>query len=123
MESYILLGLAVVSNAVGNIFMKLSSEQFSESLKEVLINPWVIFQNGLWFLGIACFGLTLVVYTKVLSQMNLSVAYPIMTSLGFVIVVMFSVLYLGERLAWWQWLGLLCVMIGVFLLSQGNSHG
>lgn len=112
-----LLFLALSSNAAANIFMKLGSQQFSQGLKMLFQKPLIFFSNGYFFAGIFCFGLALLLYTQVLARMNLSIAYPIMTSVGFVIVVGFSVVYLGEVLFWWQWLGILLILTGVVLLS------
>lgn len=116
----VLLFLALVSNAVANIFIKLGSEQFSNGLRQLFQEPWLVFSNYYFFGGVFFFALALVLYAQVLAKMSLSVAYPIMTSLGFVIVVGFSVLVLHETLQWWQWVGLLSVLFGVVLLSQGS---
>ena len=102
---YWLLAAALVCNAVANIFIKLGSEQFSNGLRVLFQHPWQMFSNGYFFAGLLFFALALVLYAQVLAKMNLSIAYPIMTSLGFVIVVGFSVLALKEQLFWWQWLG------------------
>lgn len=122
MDSYFILGLAIVCNAVGNILIKLSSEQFAVAIMDFVQKPWLIFYNVQLCVGIFFFVLALGLYTKVLSEMNLSIAYPIMTSLGFVIVVAFSVFSLGERFEWWQCIGLVLIIGGVYLLSQTGSH-
>jgi len=46
-------------------------------------------------------------YGYVLTKMNLSIAYPIMTSMGFMIVVLASWLFLGERITLIQTIGFL----------------
>jgi multidrug transporter EmrE-like cation transporter len=115
--TYLLLFLALSSNAVANIFMKLGSEQFAAGLKLLFTKPMVFFSNGYFFAGLFFFGIALFLYAQVLARMSLSIAYPIMTTLGFVIVVGFSVLFLKEQLMWWQWLGMVLVLAGVILLS------
>jgi len=118
---YWLLLAALTSNAVANILIKLGAEQFTEGLKVLFKHPWQMFSNGYFFAGLIFFALALVLYAQVLSKMSLSVAYPIMTSLGFIIVVGFSVVGLKEQLFWWQWIGVLLILLGVLLLSQGAS--
>lgn len=115
--TYLLLFLALTSNAVANILMKLGSEQFSQGLKLFFQKPSVFFSNAPFFGGLVFFGVALLLYTQVLARMSLSVAYPIMTSLGFAIVVGYSVMVLDEHLMWWQWMGLVCILLGVVLLS------
>lgn len=117
--TYILLITALTTNAFANILIKLGSKQFSEGLGVVFKDPLLFFKNGYFFGGVLLFAVTLVLYSLVLSRMNLSVAYPIMTSLGFLIVVGFSVWALHEQLYWWQFVGIGLIIFGVILLSQG----
>jgi len=118
--TYFLLFLALTSNAVANIFIKLGSQQFAQGLRTIFSEPVLFFKNGYFFAGVSFFVLALVLYSLVLSRMQLSVAYPIMTSMGFVIVLSFSVWYLHEELLWWQWIGIVMIILGVVLLSQGK---
>ena len=120
--TYFLLFLALSSNAVANIFMKLGAERFAEGLGVIFKSPAVFLKNGYFFGGLVFFAVALVLYSLVLSKMNLSIAYPIMTSLGFVIVLGFSVVYLNEQLWWWQWLAIVLILVGVVMLSQGASN-
>lgn len=83
---YWLLIFALVSNAVANILIKegMKSQTLTLSdpwgtLKAIGLNPMVIF-------GVTFFGLALAAYSFILSQIKLSVAYPIMTTAGFLIV-------------------------------------
>lgn len=113
----LLLICAIILNATANILMKLGAQRMGglslniEGLKNFLTNPII-------WAGVTSFGLTLVLYTYVLSKMKLSVAYPLMTSLGFLIVVSFSVLYLKEAVHWPQVVGLLLVIGGLYLIAQ-----
>lgn len=118
---YGLLIIALTCNAIANILIKLGAESFAEGMKVLFQHPWQMFSNGYFFSGILFFALALVLYAQVLAKMNLSVAYPIMTSVGFVIVVGFSVFALQEQLFWWQWVGIVLILTGVFLLSQGAT--
>lgn len=117
--TYFLLFFALVCNAVANILMKLGSQQFSDGLLRIFQDPQLFFRNGYFFAGVVFFMMALVFYTVALSRLSLSVAYPIMTGLGFMIVVLFSVYSLGEQLWWWQILGVGFVLVGVILLSHG----
>jgi len=116
---YFLLLVALVSNALANISIKLGVRSFSGGFTETLAKPWLFVMNAYLLSGLVFFGIALVFYSLVLSKMNLSVAYPIMTGMGFLIVVSFSVWGLNEHLLWWQWLGIVFILLGVVLLSQG----
>ncbi|MDP2691972.1 MAG: SMR family transporter [bacterium] len=118
---YVLLVIALVANALANIFLKLGMMKFSGGISGMILKPWLFVLNAYVFSGLVFFGIALVLYSLVLSKMNLSVAYPIMTGVGFVIVLSFSVLGLHEQFIWWQWIGIVLIFLGVLLLSQGTS--
>lgn len=80
-------------------------------LKAFITNPFI------WG-GLISFGLALLFYTYVLTKMNLSVAYPIMTALGFLIVVTFSAFYLHETIQLPQIIGLVLIVGGLYLIAQ-----
>ena len=118
---YWLLGLAVLFNALANITVKWAmrgeSSLFAEGLGTAVKS--LATNYGLWG-GIALFGLAFVLYSLVLSRINLSIAYPVMTSLGLVIISLVSILVFKEVITGVQAGGLLLIIIGVWLVSFGN---
>lgn len=117
---YVYLILALTLNAIANILMKLGAESSGGGLFRVFADIRLVLGNPHLMLGVFCFVLALAFYTLVLSKMNLSVAYPIMTSLGFLIVVGFSVLALHEAVNWWQYAGMGLILVGVVLVAQAG---
>lgn len=115
----IILGIAIVLNAAANILIKLGMKD-APDLQSVSLGVYFShFITNIYVLsGIVSFGLALLTYSYVLSKINLSVAYPIMTSVGFIIVVLFSVLYLSERLIPLQILGIVLIIAGVWLVAS-----
>lgn len=119
MNTIVFLAAAVTMNAFANISIKLgvnrlpsiSGQPWAEIIRRVVFNPWLI-------LGVALFVAALGAYSVVLSKMNLSIAYPLMTSLGFLIVTAFSLLVFNETLTAMQWLGLLIILVGIWLVSN-----
>lgn len=53
-----------------------------------------------------------------MTKLDISFAYPF-TSLGFVLVLLFSVLLLGESLNVYKIAGVACIMLGIFITSRG----
>jgi multidrug transporter EmrE-like cation transporter len=80
-------------------------------LKEKFLSAPIIF-------GILCFAIALVAYGYVLSKLNLSVAYPIMTSLGFMIVIFASWLIFEEPIGATQIAGFILILSGVWLVAR-----
>ena len=115
----IVLCAAIVLNAAANILIKMGMKD-APDLQSVPVKTYALYFIGNIYVlsGIFSFGLALLTYSYVLSKVNLSVAYPIMTSVGFIIVVLFSVLYLSERLIPLQILGIVLIIAGVWLVAS-----
>lgn len=115
--SYVILILAITFNAVANILMKvgmLKGKQgagLAEFILSVIMNPALI-------AGVACFALGLAAYCFVLTKLNLSVAYPIMTSVGYVIVIIASWLFLKETITAIQIAGFSLIIAGVWMVAH-----
>lgn len=115
---YIALTIALVANAFANILIKTGMRDGLPAgagpavlLKSILLNPLVL---G----GVALFGLNVVCYAYALSRIPLSSAYPIMTSLGFLIVIGASTLFLHETLGAIQIAGLVLILSGVAMVAS-----
>ena len=117
MNIYIILALAITLNALANIFMKVAMRD-QESTTGILPMVTQALTNPVLFLGIVSFGLALVAYCYVLSKVNLSIAYPLMTSLGFLIVILVSWLYLGETITKIQIVGFSLIIAGVWMVAR-----
>ncbi len=118
MNMYLILFLAITLNASANILLKIgmnragsfSFTDISGIFTEVVLNPFII---G----GVFCFVLALGAYTYVLSKINLSIAYPIMTSVGYMIVILASWLFLKENISGVQFAGFCLIIGGVWLVA------
>ncbi len=67
--------------------------------------------------GIALYAISAVVWLALLSRVELSVAYP-MLSLGYLLVVFVSWAFLGEAMTAWKIAGVLLISAGVWLVNR-----
>ncbi len=115
--TYIIFTLAIILNAVANILMKVGALKPKEAndliavFRNMLVNPVIIS-------GVICFALGLAAYNYVLIKTDLSVAYPIMTSVGYVIVVLVSWLVLKEAITSIQLAGMVLIVAGVWMVAR-----
>lgn len=116
--SVIFLILAIVFNAGANIFMKAGVMADPVKLSDGIF-PFVLsyITNFKLMSGIAFFGIALVFYTKALEKFNLSIAYPMMTSCGLIIVTLWSLFVFQEKLSAVQFGGLFMIIGGIWLLN------
>ena len=70
--------------------------------------------------GVACFGIALAFYSVALTKFELSVAYPLMTSVGLLLVFGFSILGFKESLHLSKIVGTLLILAGVVFLTRGS---
>ena len=117
-QGWLLLLGAILCNAGANVSMKAGMAGRSAVLDQgvgavlwtVVSNPWVV-------LGFALFGAPFVLYSAVLARLELSVAYPIMTGGGFLLILLASVSLLQEPLTLPRVLGMLSIAVGISAVS------
>jgi multidrug transporter EmrE-like cation transporter len=110
--------LAVCLTVTGELFLKsgmnrigpLSLATLSGAIGRMLATPPLWFGFGF----IACGG---VVWLVAISRAPLSWAYP-MLSLGYVLILVFSRLILGEAVAPVRWGGVAVIILGVYLIFR-----
>ncbi|MBM9579019.1 cation transporter [Leptospira sp. 201903070] len=110
--------VALAFNALANILIKASSLGDEASKPEGIQGILQVVFNPIFIGGLASFGLALLGYRFVLGKgLKLSLAYPVFTSAGFIIVLIVSSFAFKERLTWTQWAGILLILAGVWLCA------
>ena len=122
MKYVIALVLALTLNATANLMMKFGVKRFEGkglSLQEgVIPMAGAVLQNWVLLVGLIFFAMNVVFYTYALSGIKISVAYPIMTGSGFLIVALVAWKFLGETMTPAQWTGVAAIMIGLWLVAR-----
>jgi small multidrug resistance pump len=115
------LASAIVFNALANILLKLGMKDAGSLGKLGLGKMIELAITNLWvWLGLASFGIAFVLYSVVLSRMKLSIAYPIMTSCGYVIVVVAALILFGEQLSLLKLAGIAIIAAGIWVISMAQ---
>jgi len=86
-----------------------------ESLKQIASQIWV-------WAGLAIFAVSAVLWLFALSRADLSFAYPF-AALGYVIIVIASILFLNEHVQPITWVGVVLIISGIVLIAQGSPTG
>jgi multidrug transporter EmrE-like cation transporter len=111
------LGLAllcVLLSAAAQVVLKLAMKPSATdgalaTYQRALTTP------GVWA-GLVLYGLSAVLWLWVLSRLDVSVAYPLV-SLGFVLTLLIGVGWLGEPFSWLRAAGCGLIVVGVALLA------
>ena len=112
---------ALLLNAVANILMKLANVKNilppDASMMDKLSG---LYLSWPFLAGLAAFGLNLLFYTQALNKMSLSVAYPIMTGSGFVIIGLAGYFLFAEKLSFPILAGMTLILAGIILISRNG---
>lgn len=114
LKTRVLTSIVVAANVFGNLSLSLGLKNrmvaFSPAaFLEALFNPWVT-------LGVALLILWLLSRMALLSWADLSYVLPV-TSIGYVLTVVFGKVFLFEDVSWLRWLGVLLITAGVALVG------
>jgi len=126
MKYAVALIAALVLNATANLLIKAAAKGIEETggllSGGVLPAARLVATNWLFLVGVVCFGLNLLAYLYSLQRLDISLAYPIMVSGGYAIIVVVA-RFMGERLAPVQWVGIGLMLVGVWLVGTSVKAG
>jgi multidrug transporter EmrE-like cation transporter len=117
----ILLGTALVLNAAANILMKYSALRTHDAPADAgLAAKLAAKLHPAFVVGLVLFGLNVFAYQAALRapRMKLSLAYPVMVSGGYLIILAVSWLLFRERLGPFQYAGVLLILGGIWMVVR-----
>ena len=117
--AYALLVMALLLNAFANTLLKMGASQLRDTADASLLLR--LLGNPSLLLGLLLFVINVVCYVAALSQLKLSVAYPIMASGSLLVVVLSSAFWLGEAVTLLQWSGIALLLIGIVLVTWRSA--
>jgi len=102
-------GLGLVAlNSVPSFFHHLSN--FS--------NPHIF----LFWIGLAIYLFNFLLWMKILSKVDLSVALPLASS-GYILIPVAAVFFLHEHIKPMRWVSLVLIMLGIYFVSKSKTTG
>lgn len=101
-----------LKKGVSQIELFLWNEMDIFKIIKIGLNPWV-------FSGMMLHVTALIVWLWALSRVDISFAYPFL-ALGYIIVGIMAWIWLGESLSVTRIIGMIIILIGLVVISQGN---
>ena len=117
---YLLLFIGVILNAFASLSIKAGMNrigEFSFGLNSLFHIAFKVALSPFFLLGLACYVISLAIWVLVLSRLEVTVAYP-MISIGYVINAILAYFWLGEDLSLIRILGILVICFGVVLITR-----
>jgi len=121
MNRYLPLILAgVLLNALAQLTLKQgmrSIGHFSFSIENLLKMAFTIAFNPFVLAGLGCYVISVVIWLLVLSRVEVSYAYPLL-SIGYVVTAMAGWLLFNEAMDLTRWSGIAVICCGVWLITR-----
>jgi multidrug transporter EmrE-like cation transporter len=115
---YLVLMINVALGVIGQFLMKQGVTRVGTFDPSAGIGFFIrAFTSPMVILGLGVYFVSAVLWIALLSRLPLSVAYPVL-SLGYVLIVVFSAIYLHEPLSWSKLVGVLLISSGVFFITR-----
>jgi multidrug transporter EmrE-like cation transporter len=120
MGNYMILSVSILLAVIGQLLMKKGMMLFGAFPVSQLLQKIIpIFLNPYVFFGLACFGLSSVFWLVVLSRLELSLVYP-MVSVAYILVAFASWFFFKENVTLVRWMGIAVIVLGVILISRSS---
>jgi small multidrug resistance pump len=109
--SWILLVFAAINSTIGNILIKKSQSGLTHTgVLDSFLNIW--FLSGIFF-----YVINLILFSRALNNLPISIAYPTLASLGFLFLSIAAHYFLDENLSSIQILGMTFSICGIFMMT------
>lgn len=113
---YIIALISIILGSLGQFGLKLGANQIKTG-QGILTALLSLAFNMNIILSLLCFAASMVIWVFVLRELELSVAYP-MVSLGYIITMALAFLFLNEPLRLTKILGAALIVVGVIVINM-----
>lgn len=116
---WVLLIISIIAGVAGQTFLKTGANQ--ATIQQGPFQPDVehamgLFLNIFVIAGVFCYALSAILYIVVLTKLNVSLAYPLV-SLGYVLVALSAWFFLNEEITVLRWAGIALIVAGSVLVG------
>ena len=109
--------ISIVLGALGQVLLKIGSSCIEWNGLNLLSSLLVLIRNLPIVAGIGLYGLSSILWIKVLSKVELSYAYP-MISIGYVLILILSHFLFQENISFYRGLGVIFIILGVMIVAK-----
>jgi multidrug transporter EmrE-like cation transporter len=109
--TYALIFFNIILMSLGQLLFKQSAifaskHQELTQINRLILNPW-------FYIAGTSFAIATIIYIKILENMRLSIAYPIITTVAYILTITGAIYFFNEKLSFINVLGILIIIIGI----------
>jgi len=123
--TWLLLLAGVALNAAAQLLLKAATRSSGVLVADTGSISWAaalqLLQAMPLWLGLACYGVSVVLWLGALSRVSVSIAYP-MLSIGYVINAFAAAILFSEALSVTKLAGIGLIVLGVLVLARAAAH-
>lgn len=115
---YLVAFLSIALSAIAQYFLKIGVGQLSwltttsfRQKIDSLVTNWPLIG------GVGCYVLSMIFWLYVLSKMEMSKAYPLV-SIGYIFTLLIGHFLLGESVSLFKVVGIVLIVLGVFFITR-----
>ncbi len=121
MLTYFLVMLGMLLNVGAQIALKQTTKRMELNHGGLFNEPLQLIQDPFFILGLLLYAISVLNWIVVLSRLELSVAYPLM-SIGYILTLFAGVYWYAEPISVTRVVGILTIITGVILITRPVSH-
>jgi multidrug transporter EmrE-like cation transporter len=114
----------IITGVLLNAFAQLALKQgmhkigyFEFKLENFTNIFWTVSTSKYILAGISCYIISVVVWLLVLSRVDISYAYPLL-SIGYIITAFAGMIFFQESISMTRWTGIIVICFGVWLITK-----
>jgi len=118
---YALLIISVTFNVTANILLKTGVTKtggVSAETTNLLANLFKVASSPYILIGLALYGLSFLIWLRVLTFNDLSRSYPIFATIVFLMTTLGSIRFLNEDVSLMRIAGIAVMLIGIFIVAR-----
>jgi multidrug transporter EmrE-like cation transporter len=113
--------LSVFTTIAGQLLLKkaTSSQRLSFDASNLVPSLMALATNPFLLAWILFAGVSAALWIYVLSRFELSLAFPVSTTLSYILILVLSWWLFGEQMTIMRWIGIGLMCVGIFMTYQG----
>jgi bacterial/archaeal transporter family protein len=119
-KTHVLTAVVVLTNVVGNVCLSRGMQEVGRTISaspldylRALLNPWVL-------AGSCTLAVWMISELALLSRADLTFVLPV-TASAYVFIAIAGHFFLGDRISWERWLGIVVISLAVILAEETPS--
>ena len=119
-HNMLIIVISVLLNAFAQLFIRkgmLLIGSLTLNIQNIVSLCFKVLTNIFLLCGMTCYAISILLWMVVLSRVNVSVAYPLL-SIGYIVTAIMAYFLFGETLTLQKVAGIIVICIGVWLLTQ-----